>query len=169
MARGDADMEPERLNALENFAAVWRRVRGEEAPPPAAENGTAAMLRGHMDALAASSAYLYALAGRCPGAVRGELSRLAAGEKKRFRSLLLEYFLLTGAAYSPAGSCPVREGFAQGLRAAYLAAQTEESRLRADAESCAGELRETLLTAAEGEARSACALRALLKRRIVGF
>ncbi len=153
---------------LENFDAVWRRVRGEAAPQPKPEDAPAAMLRGHMDALAASAAYLTALAGRTAGGSRGELLRLAAVSARGFRCLQLEYFLLTGGCYRPAGSCPCRDGLAQGLRAAYLAAGETERRLRADAENSAGELRETLLAVAAGEEKNACLLREMLKCVIVG-
>lgn len=158
-------MDGELLSGLENFAAVWQRVRGEAAPQPTPENGEAAMLRGHMDALAASAAYLTALAGRCRS---GALLRLAAAEKRRFRCLQLEYFLLTGACHRPGGSCPCRGSIAQGLRTAYLTARETEKALRTDAQGGSGELRDALLAAAAGEAQSACILRALLKKRLVG-
>ena len=153
---------------LENFESVWRRVRGEAAPQPKPEDDAAVALGGHMDALAASAAYLTAMAGRCGGAHRGELLRLAAASARRFRCLQLEYFLLTGGFHRPAGSCPCRAGIAQGLRTAYLTAGETEKRLRADAEKREGALREALLDAAAGEAKSARALRELLKRVIVG-
>ena len=159
-------MDGEWLSGLENFGAVWRRVRGESAPAPKPEDGAAALLRGHMDAIAASAGFLTALAA-CGGAARETLLRLAAGEKRRFRCLQLEYFLLTGACHAPAESCPCRVGAAQGMRAAYLAARETEAALRADAERCGDELRAALLDAAEGESQNACALRNLLKLRMV--
>ena len=162
-------MERELLSGLENFGEVWRRVRGESAPTPAKTgDGAAVMLRGHMDRTAAAASHLTALAGRCGAAFRGELLRLAQAENRRFRCLQLEYFLLTGACHSPAGSCPCRGSLAQGLRGAYLAAQEAEAALRADAPAYADELREALLAAAEGEAKSARALRKLLKTCFIG-
>ena len=158
-------MDGQLLGGLENFEAVWRRVRGERAPTPPREDEAAAMLRGHMDALAASADYLAALAGRCRDA---EIARLARAEGRRFRCLQLEYFLLTGRCHVPGGSCPCRGSAAQGLRTALLAARDTESGLRADAQRYPGEAGEALLAAAEGEAQSARALRALLQKRIVG-
>lgn len=158
-------MDEELLCGLENFEDVWRRVRGEA--PPAVPAKTVQMpqaqsLCARMDEKCAQSR-LYAALARCCSPLRSELDCLAREERRQFRALQLEYFLITGACHRAGASCPRFTDVKSGLRMAWLQEKESAAALERAALSAEETLRETLLRLAKEDAAHARRLYALLR------
>ena len=168
-------MESEFLCGLENFDAVWQRVRGDAPPHPPRQGeagseapAQAALLKELMDGKCAQARLLTALAPCFGGAARQKLLCMAEEEKRHFRCLQLEYFLLTGTCHR-AGQGSVRfAGRLSGLRLAWQGECAAAERLRTEAGRSTGTLRAALDEAARADGRHAESLYALLRCAIVG-
>lgn len=162
-------MESGFLCGMENFAEVWRRVRGEAAPSgePETNNSVAALLRQRMDEKYAQACFYATLAKNGAPEVRGVLSRLCSAEQRHFRCLQLEYFLLTGRCHKPAESCACRACLLHGLRLARQREQALAQQLGTDASAVQGTLRETLLCIAQEDEQHVRLLYRLLRHKIV--
>lgn len=159
-------MDEELLCGLENFEDVWRRVRGEA--PPAVPARTVPMPQTHtlcalMDEKCAQSRLYTALA-RCCGASRNDLERLAREERRQFRALQLEYFLITGACHRAGAGCAHFTDVKNGLRMAWLQERELAVRMEGEAASAGATLRETLQRLAKEDEAHARTLYAVLQR-----
>ena len=155
-------MDEELLCGLENFEAVWRRVRGEAPPAVPAKTAQTHTLCARMDEKCAQSR-LYAALARCCGASRNDLDYLAREERRQFRALQLEYFLITGACHRAGASCAHFTDVKSGLRMAWLQEKESAAALERAALSAEETLRETLLRLAKEDAAHARRLYALLR------
>ncbi len=155
-------MDEELLCGLENFEAVWRRVRGEAPPAVPAKTAQTHTLCALMDEKCAQSR-LYAALARCCSPLRSELDCLAREERRQFRALQLEYFLITGACHSAGASCPRFTDVKNGLRMAWLQERGSAAALERAALSAEETLRETLLRLAKEDEAHARRLYALLR------
>ena len=164
-------MDREYLCGLENFAEVWRRVRGEAPPEMPVQLEQAAprvrFLSELLDEKYALSRLYCALARCCPAA-QNTLLCLAAAEKRHFRCLQFELFLLTGKCHTPKESCPHFSGAREGLRLAWLQERAAAERLKTEASRCEETLRETLCAIAKEDAGHARTLYAVLRRSFTG-
>lgn len=156
-------MDEELLCGLENFEAVWRRVRGEAPPAVPAKTAQTHTLCALMDEKCAQSR-LYAALARCCTASRNDLERLAREERRQFRALQLEYFLITGACHRAGASCPRFTDVKNGLRMAWLQEKESAAALERAALSAEETLRETLLRLAKEDEAHARTLYAMLQR-----
>lgn len=162
-------MDSELLCGMENFEMVWKRVRGEDAPQcPLQDSGTVDVLHRYMDEKCEQAALYTALARCCSAPMQSVLLRLCSAEKKHFRCIQLEHFLLTGECYRPSEQRIKTDGFLPGLRLAWLREKESAQRLQHDAAAFHGTLQETLLCIAKEDACHAAELYALLKRCLVG-
>ena len=155
-------MDEELLCGLENFEAVWRRVRGEAPPAVPAKTPQTHTLCALMDEKCAQSRLYMALA-RCCSPLRSELDCLAREERRQFRALQLEYFLITGACHSAGASCAHFTDVKNGLRMAWLREKESAAALERAALSAEETLRETLLRLAKEDEAHARRLYALLR------
>lgn len=155
-------MDEELLCGLENFEDVWRRVRGEAPPAVPAKTAQTHTLCALMDEKCAQSR-LYAALARCCTASRNDLERLAREERRQFRALQLEYFLITGACHRAGAGCAHFTDVKSGLRMAWLQEKESAAALERAALSAEETLRETLLRLAKEDAAHARRLYALLR------
>ena len=169
LAREGYGLESGFLCGMENFAEVWRRVRGEAAPPcgEGTGNGLDALLRQRMDEKHAQAHFYVSLAKHCVPEAQGTLMKLCSAEKRHFRCLQLEYFLLTGRCHTPAESCACKACLLHGLRLARERELESAQQFRKDASVAQGTLRETLNCIAQEDEKHAQLLYGLLRRQIV--
>lgn len=159
-------MDEELLCGLENFEDVWRRVRGEAPPAVPAKmvpTPQAQSLCARMDEKCAQSR-LYAALARCCTALRNDLERLAREERRQFRALQLEYFLITGACHRAGAGCAHFTDVKSGLRMAWLQEKESAAALERAALSAEETLRETLQRLAKEDEAHARTLYAVLQR-----
>ena len=162
-------MEHGFLCGMENFDAVWKRVRGETPPSMSNENDSAAvLLQRRMDEKFEMAFFYTELAKNCTPTEHSLLMQLCGAEKRHFRCLQLEYFLLTGQCHTPAESCACKACLLHGARLAREKEQTAARQFQKDAQSAQGTLRETLLCIASEDENHAQLLYGLLEKRIVG-
>lgn len=155
-------MDEELLCGLENFEDVWRRVRGEAPPAVPAKTAQTHTLCARMDEKCAQSR-LYAALARCCTASRNDLERLAREERRQFRALQLEYFLITGACHRAGAGCAHFTDVKSGLRMAWLQEKESAAALERAALSAEETLRETLLRLAKEDEAHARTLYAVLR------
>ena len=162
-------MESGFLCGMENLDVVWKRVRGESPPPMSKESdGAAELLRRRMDEKYAMACFYAALAQNGANAERSLLLRLCSAEKRHFRCLQLEYFLLTGCCHTPTESCARKACLLHGVRLARERELAAAQQFQTDARAAQATLRETLQCIAREDEKHARQLYALLQKRIVG-
>lgn len=147
--------------ALENFGAVWERVRSAEGAGEGS-GGELETLRGFIADEACAAAF-YEAAARRFGRFSAQLRAIACEERGHLRALQAEHFLLTGELCLPPDSCPLPCGGLRALRTAWLDEQAAaEAYLKAaDAARSPGPAEVYRRNAAD-EARHAGLLRKLI-------
>ena len=147
---------------LQNFEAVWERVRFGESFGE--RKDTDAKLRHFIEDETDKGGLYEALAQQSRGRTRGMFSKMRESVASDIKMLELELFLISGDSFAPRILKPAFDGFLLVMRGLYISEGDLTRELQAAGEEEGGTLRDTYLKAAQGASDRRDCLRRLLSR-----
>ncbi|MDO4749243.1 MAG: hypothetical protein Q4A39_00195 [Eubacteriales bacterium] len=161
-------MGSKQSNPLAGFEAIWQRVTGSaEAPETTQAWDDISVLVRFIEATLRSVRLYTGLSAYCGGPVRNTLLRLASEERRRFKQLQTELFLLSGDNCAPQMPPERSRGMLSALRSAYNNERVSaEAYMSSAGHTQSDRLRALYLRSAAEERHHAETLRRLIQRAL---